>query len=76
MHFIEVSLSITSFNRDFIIATGNLIGSTCSKIKRQYYNAVRMHGLQEIRKRFVLCFTTEVISPILEEAEVVHVLCS
>lgn len=35
-----------------------------------------MHGLQEIEKRFVLCFTTEVISFILEEAEAVHVLWS
>lgn len=71
------SLLHTSLNRDFIIATRILIGSTCSNRKRaNINNADRIHGLQEIKKRFVLCFATEVISSVMEEVEVVHVLWS
>lgn len=69
------SLLHTSFNKDFIIATQILMGSTCSNRKRANINNVgRIHRLHEIKKR--LFFTTEVISSVMEEVEVVHVLWS
>lgn len=69
------SLLHTSFNRDFIIAIQILIGSTCSNRKRaNINNAGRIHRLHEIKKG--LFFTAEVISSVMEEVEVVHVLWS